>query len=143
MKKFGIWGSIASIVGSAAVFLPPSASSQSQQSQATTYSDKSPAIGANHGNVTIQYGNAPESREKAYVLRNSTGSAILVVNEPNLDAAQDANARVCMVPSGTPVELTGKSERMVGIDMWRQIRITAGECANQTGWTTLSNLSFE
>lgn len=144
MEKIGFWGSIASIVGLALVFMPPSASSQGQQQpQTTTTGAKSPAIGSNQGNITINYGGESVGREKAYVLRNSGGGATLVVSKPSLDVAQDSKAHICMAPAGTPVELTGESARMEGVDMWRKVRIVGGECANKLGWVAISNLSLE
>ena len=144
VEKIGFWGSIASIVGLALVFMPTSASSQVEQKpQAATYGSKSPAIGSNQGSVTINYGGDSVARDKAYVLRNSSGGATLVVNKPSLDAAQDPKAHVCMAVAGTPVELTGESAKMGNIDMWRKVRIVSGECANKSGWVAISNVSVE
>ncbi|MEK8088126.1 hypothetical protein WNB94_17175 [Aquabacterium sp. A3] len=143
-KKIGLWGSIASIVGLALVFFPPSASSQGEQkSQATTSGAKSPAIGTNQGNITINYGGDSTTPEKRYVLRNPRTGATLVVDKPSLDAAQDPKHHVCTALAGTAVIPTGESEKMAGIDMWRKIRITSGECTNKSGWVAIENLSVE
>lgn len=144
VEKIGLWGSLASIVGLVLVFMPPAASSQSEpKAQATTSGEKSPAIGSNQGNVTINYGGDVTTREKAYVLRNAKGGAVLIINKPSLDAAGDPKSHVCVVPAGTPITLSGESAKMGYVDMWRKVKITSGECASKSGWTALENISVE
>lgn len=144
LEKFSLWGSLASIVGLALAFMPPTASSQNElKPQATTSGSKSPAIGSNQGNVTINYGDDTTSRVKAYVLRNAKGGASLVINKPSLDEAVNPSSHVCMAPAGTPIMLTGESAKMGNIDMWRKVKITSGECANKSGWVAIENVSIE
>jgi hypothetical protein len=144
LEKIGLWGSIASIVSLGLYFLPPLTSSQSEaKAQASTTGAQSPAIGANQGSVTINYGAPATPHEKAYVLRNGKSGATLVVSRPSLDAATEPKSHVCMAPAGTPITLTGETAKMGGIDMWRKVKITSGECANKVGWAAIENISIE
>ncbi len=143
-EKIGLWGSIASIIGLVVVFFSPSVSSDTNNSQTiTTSGNQSPAIGANNGEVIINYNNPENNNKKSYVLRNTKAGATLVVSAPSLDAAGDPAKHICMAPAGTPIDLTGKTAKMGVIDMWREVKITSGSCVNKIGWAALENISYE
>ena len=48
-----------------------------------------------------------------------------------------------MVVAGTPIILLGKTEKMAGIDMWKEIKISDRPCANKVGWVAIENISYE
>jgi hypothetical protein len=107
-----------------------------------TYGWCSPAVGQAGGNVTINC----QQPEKGYVLRGARGGAAAIVDSPNLAnlVGKDASKHVvCLVPAGTPIAPTGRKESIGGLDMWQEVMVTAGDCANKVGWAARENLHWE
>jgi hypothetical protein len=85
-------------------------------------------------------------KEKGYVLRNVKYGATAIVDSPNLAnlVGQDASKHVvCLVPAGTPVRPTGRTEKIGGLDMWQEVIVAVGDCANKVGWAARENLHWE
>ncbi|WP_139130746.1 hypothetical protein [Salinivibrio sp. SS2] len=139
MKKIGFWGSIASILGLAIGVYSMQAASNSQEING----NKNHVINENNGTININQGGDSYGASKAYILRNQSSGAVLVVAKPEVTAAMDKDSHVCMAPAGTEIVLTGKKASHSGIDMWRQVKITSGECTGKTGWASIENISYQ
>lgn len=142
MKKLTFWSSVATIAGFFIAIFTPAVSSQNQ----TSHGDQSPNINSTQGDVNITFGGTvpPPPAQKQYVLRQSQGGAITVLKTPNPSGFMDNKQHVCIVISGTPIEmLDGKASQAGFDDVWREIKITSGSCADKVGWVMVSNISFE
>ncbi|PSJ47374.1 hypothetical protein C7H85_00615 [Zobellella endophytica] len=137
--KFGLWGSLASILG-LFIALPPF---QAQSQGVSTQGNQSPAFGSNSGSVIINYNNATSPAERRHVLKNAKGGAVLVVGKPTVQVASDQSEHVCMAIAGTPITLNGKPVQEFGIDMWQKVQMMEGPCKGKTGWAALENISIE
>jgi hypothetical protein len=143
MKKIALSGSIASIMGLCLMFLPIFNAKSSDQ---ITHGEKSPAIGTVEGNVIIDYSNNSSTdtkAEKRYVLRNTNGGSVLVINNPDMSTAVDPKSHVCTVVAGTPIELLDETAKHAGIEMWQKVRILAGPNKDKVGWIVNQNISYE
>ncbi|MEE2730549.1 MAG: hypothetical protein VYA55_06970 [Pseudomonadota bacterium] len=140
MKKLSLWGSIASIFGLFLAFMSINATSVEQN----VNGNQNNVIGENKGTININQGsNSPETK-KEYVLRNPKAGSVLVISEPDpIAASTDSSRHVCMAMPGTVVSLTGEKANYAGIDMWRKVRITSGDCEGKIGWAALENISYE
>lgn len=147
-EKISLYGSLASIIG-LVLFFVPSTSSSTEHPTSTTVSttgSQSPAIGSNNGSLTINYGgqtNSSSKTEKKYVLKNPQYGATLIVNKPSLDASADPKNHVCIAAAGTPIVMLGEKAQLGGMDRWRKIKVTSGECTNKIGWVDIGNIAQE
>jgi hypothetical protein len=149
-KKLNFWGAVASIIGlPLAVVLywmaqPMTASSQSQpRAPVSTTGDQSPAIGSNTGTIIINY-DAPAKGKSAVLRHSSRGGVPMLFDLPSIDAISDPKHHLCSVLAGTSAMLTGRKADMgVLKDYWREVMITAGDCASKVGWAMSQNLNLE
>jgi hypothetical protein len=138
-KKLNFWGTVASIVGIplalALYWATPTGAGGDTVN--VNSSRQSGGITANQVNI-----NGPV-KEKGYVLRNVKYGATLVVDSPDFAFVNDPKRHVCLVPAGTPVTPTGRTEKMGDLDMSQEVIVTAGDCANKIGWAARENLHWE
>jgi hypothetical protein len=141
-KKLNFWGAVASIVGLiglplALVLYWATPTGAGGDTVNVNSSRQSGGITAYQVNV-----NTPV-KEKGYVLRNVKYGATLVIDSPDSAVVNDPKRHVCLVPVGTPITPTGRTEKMGGLDMWQEVIVTAGDCANKVGWVARENLHWE
>ena len=142
-KKLNFWGAMASIVGiplAIVLYFAAQPGSVNGETHSVNSTNQSGGVTAYQVNV-----NAPV-KEKGYVLRGARGGAAAIVDSPNLAnlVGKDASKHVvCLVPAGTPIAPTGRKESIGGLDMWQEVMVTAGDCANKVGWAARENLHWE
>ncbi|WP_394375338.1 hypothetical protein [Stutzerimonas frequens] len=139
VKKLGLWGSLASLLG---LFVTLS-SLQAQQQGVYTQGQQSPAFGSNNGSVNINYNNSVPLAKRQYTLRNANGGSVLIVSKPTVQVASIQSEHVCMAFAGTPIILDGEAVQEFGIDMWQRVQVLEGPCKDKVGWVALSNINIE
>lgn len=107
--------------------------------QVINIGDDNIGIGSNDGTISIDQSVAvfPEPNE-SYRLTNPGGGAPMILSEPRLTN----DYRLCQVPQGTPIALTGSSEMDRYLE-FVEVTVLQGSCAGQTGWTTLDSVSIQ
>lgn len=142
VKKITLWGSLATIISLFVSIFWPQATSENQ----TTYGNQSPNISNVQGNVslTISGQSASPPAGKQYVLRNSRGGAVAILNTPRSGAVTDVKQHACEpIISGTSIELLNDKSSGAGIDIWRKVKVIDGVCSGKIGWVMVSDISFE
>lgn len=136
-QKLGIAASIATIVGTIAIFFPNDANSTNQISSRYQSSN----IKTTNENFNITYGNPTTNN---YYMREQQDGLFLentmLFSKPSFDELL-AKKSLCTVESGSKVELMGeeKDPKMVGLT-WIKVKIIDGTCSGVIGWASKEKL---
>lgn len=136
-QKISIAASIATIVGTIAIFFPNDANSTNQ----TSSGNQSPNIQTTNGNSNITYGNPTTNNYYMQEQRNGLFlENTMLFSKPSFDELL-AKKSLCTVESGSKVELMGeeKDPKMVGLT-WIKVKIIDGTCNGVIGWASKEKL---
>lgn len=136
-QKISIVASIATIIGTIAIFFPNDASS----TNLTSSGKQSPNIQTTNGNSNITYGNPTtnnyymQKQQNALFLENT-----MLFSKPSINEVT-ARKSLCTVESGSKVELMGeeKDSKMIGLT-WIKVKIIDGTCSGIIGWASKEKL---
>lgn len=138
MKKIGLWGSVASIIG-LIVALTTNADSQTHN----ITGNQNAVIGNNSGSINVNYGQAQEATSSNQLILNNHSSGIsLVTSEPSISTVSDESKHICNAIAGTPIKLTGKVANE-GYLQFKQVQIIAGECQGKVGWVSSHLVAYK
>lgn len=132
LEKFGFWGSIGSIIGATALFLPTETNGNPQ----TSYGQNSPNIHSG-GDVNINYNSANSVNESFAYIEHPNGGGTMLFNEPTITEPQI----VCQPEAGSRIEyISEQAENQIMV--WVRVKILTGSCAGQIGWIGKSNYNI-
>ena len=132
LEKFGLWGSICSIVGVVALFLPIETTGGPQ----TSYGQNSPNIQSG-GDVNINYNSGNAVSESFAYIKHPSGGGTMLFKEPNITEPQI----VCQPEAGSRVEyISEQAENQIMV--WVRVKVLTGSCAGQVGWIGKSNYNI-
>ena len=79
---------------------------------------------------------------QSVALTNPNGGLSHLTNSPGLvsasDAEEDSESNVCTAPAGT--QATVEEEQIVGMLPFVKVKVTSGDCAGKSGWTSKINI---
>lgn len=136
-QKISVVASIATIVGTIAIFFPNDASSTNQ----TSSGKQSPNVQTINGNSNIIYSNPrtnnyyTQEQQKGLFLKNT-----MLYSKPS-SGEVIAQKSLCTVESGSKVELIGEEKdlKMIGLT-WIKVKIIDGTCSGIVGWASKEKL---
>ena len=136
-QKISIAASIATIIGTIAIFFPSDANSTKQ----TSSGNQSPNIQTTNGNSNITYGNPTINNYYMQEQRNGLFlENTMLFSKPSFNEVT-AKKSLCTVESGSKVELLDeeKDPKMIGLT-WIKVKIIDGTCSGIVGWASKEKL---
>lgn len=132
LEKLGFWGSIGSIIGAVALFLPTETTGNPQIS----YGQNSPNIQSD-GDVNINYNSGNTANESFAYIKHPSGNGTMLFKEPTITEPQV----VCQPEAGSRAEyISEQAENQIMV--WVKVKVLTGSCAGQVGWIGKSNYNI-